>query len=83
LFSPPAAARLNKLEEEGLLNRIIIADTVMTSSFSEINPRIEVVPSTELSARIIRTLVSNESMGKLLIPFNAEKYLKSPNLFNA
>ena len=82
LFSPPAAQRINSLAEDGLLNHIIVTDTVMNSAFSEINSRVEVVHSAELSARIIRILVSNESMGKLMIPFNAEKYLKSPNLFN-
>ena len=81
LFSPPAAQRINRLAEEGFLNRIIVADTVRTSAFTQIIPRIEVVPSTELSARIIRTLISDETMSKLLIQFNAEKYLKSPNLF--
>ena len=83
LFSPPAARRLNALADEGLLSRIIVADTVGLSTFTGVNLRIEVVPSSELSARIIRTLFSNESMGKLLIPFNAETYLKSPNLFSS
>jgi len=83
LLSPPAARRLNELAEDGLLNRIIVADTVGTSNFSGIIPRIEVVPSAELSAKIIRTLMTNESMGKLMQAFNAEKYLKSPNLFNS
>jgi hypothetical protein len=36
----------------------------------------------KLSARIIHTLMINESMGELMKPFNAEEYLKSPNLFN-
>ena len=83
LFSSPAARRLNKLTEEGLLNHIIVADTVGTPAFSEIVPHIEVVPSAELSARIIRILVSNESMGRLMEPFNAENYLKTPGLFSA
>jgi len=83
LFSPPAAQRFNKLAEEGLLNRIIVTDTGGISSFPDIIPRIEVVPSAELSAWIIRILVTNESMGKLMNPFNAEKYLKSPNLFSS
>ena len=82
LFSPPAARRLNTLADEGLLNRIIVADTVGASAFTGINLRIEVVPSTELSANVIRTFMLNESMGKLFVPFNAELYLKSPNLFN-
>ena len=83
LFSPPAARRLNALAEEGLLRRIIVTDSVGTVNFNGFIPRIEVVPSTELSARIIRTLVLNESMGKLMSPFNAETYLKAPNLFNS
>jgi ribose-phosphate pyrophosphokinase len=82
LFSPPAAKRLNRLESEGLLRRIIVADTVGTSSFPEIIPNLEVVPSTELSARIISSFAVNESIAKLMRPFSAEIYLKSPNLFN-
>jgi ribose-phosphate pyrophosphokinase len=81
LFSAPAVMRLNRLEEEGLLRRIIVADTVGTSAFSETIPFLEIVPSTELSARIIASLLTNESIGKLLRPFDAEKYLKSPDLF--
>jgi len=83
LFSPPAAKRLSRLSEEGLLNRIIVADTVGASTFSETIPRLEVVPSAELSARVIHRFVTNESIGKMLRPFDAEKYLKSPGLFNA
>ena len=84
LFSPPAAEKLNVLIREGLLNRIIVTDTVKALALSAGKiPNIEVVPSAELSARIIHTLMSNESMGKLMLPFNAEAYLKSPNLFSA
>ena len=82
IFSPPAAQRLNKLSEEKLLNRIIVADTVSASALSEVLQRIEIVPSAELSAGIIRILVLHESLSKLLLPFNAEKYLKSPGLFS-
>ena len=82
VFSPPAAKRLNSLWERGLLNRVIVGDTVSTSAFSEMNRRIEVVPSTEFSAKIVHGLITNQPMGKLKQPFNAEKYLKSPNLFN-
>jgi ribose-phosphate pyrophosphokinase len=102
LFSPPAATRLNQLAQEGLLNRIIVSDTVCSRSFTGaaaegctagekaagsggqpiMIPRMEVVPSAELSARIIRTLVINESMSKLMRTFDASIYLKSPGLFN-
>ena len=81
LFSPPAPERLNRLSEEGILNRIIVADTVVSSASSQIKTRLELIPSEELSGRIIHTLISNDSMSKLMLPFNAEKYFKSPNLF--
>jgi ribose-phosphate pyrophosphokinase len=83
VFSKPAAERLTALSSEGLLNHIIVTDTVCcTRSELDSIPNLEVVPSAELSARVIRTMLTNKSMAKLLREFNAEIYLKSPNLFN-
>ncbi|MDR2403170.1 MAG: ribose-phosphate diphosphokinase [Spirochaetaceae bacterium] len=84
VFSPPAAERLNLLSREGLLHRLIVTDTVFhpSSALGE-NIRLEVVPSAELSAKIIRTMVTKSSMNKLLRTFDAAIYLNSPNLFNA
>jgi ribose-phosphate pyrophosphokinase len=83
LFSPPAAKRLAALSGEGLLQRIMVTDTVCCpQSLPEHIPSLEVVPSAELSARIIRTIVTNTSMRKLLRSFDASIYLKSPSLFN-
>jgi ribose-phosphate pyrophosphokinase len=66
-----------------LLNRIIVADTVYCPCAAPGGiPNLEVVPSAELSAKIVRTIMTNNSMSKLLNPFNAEAHLKSPNLFN-
>jgi ribose-phosphate pyrophosphokinase len=82
VFSNPAAQKLKDLSEAGLLNRIIVSDTVCTARTTGNIPRLEVVPSAELSARVIRTLVNYESMSKIMVDFNAERYLKRPNLFN-
>jgi ribose-phosphate pyrophosphokinase len=83
IFSAPAAERLGGLSREGYLNHVIVTDTVACpDAFRATIPNIEVVPSAELSARIIRTIVTNSPMGKLLRVFDAETYLKSPNLFN-
>ncbi|MDR2553247.1 MAG: ribose-phosphate diphosphokinase [Treponema sp.] len=86
LFSPPAPDRLARLSGEGLLKRLIVTDTVYCPLSLSLPPgtplRPELVPSTELSARIIRTIVTNSPMGKLLRVFDAETYLRSPNLFN-
>jgi len=82
LFSPPAAERLKTLSREGLLNHLVVTDTVYPKTRAangqalEI-PNLEVVQSTELAAKIIKTIVNNESMSKLLQPFDAALYLKS------
>ena len=83
IFSPPAPARLNALIEEGLLQRIIVTDTVETSMLCETIQRLEVVPSAELAAKVIHTIMTNKSMGKVMRAFSAEKYLKAPNLFRS
>jgi ribose-phosphate pyrophosphokinase len=77
LFSSPAPERLSSLVEKGLLNRIIVTDTVCcSSSILRHLPKLEIVHSCELAAKIIKAIVSNESIRKLLRPFNAEIYLK-------
>lgn len=83
VFSPPAAERLKKLSLEKLLNRIVVTDTVNCSrGEQEAIPGLEVVPSTDLSAKVIQTIVCHASMAKLLRDFNADLYLRSPTLFN-
>jgi ribose-phosphate pyrophosphokinase len=91
ILSSPAAERLTRLIDEKLLNKIIVTDTVYCpESVSGMNtcgkgaviPNLEVVPSAELSAKIVRTITTNKPMGKLLRTFDAALYLNSPNLFN-
>jgi ribose-phosphate pyrophosphokinase len=79
LFSPPAETRLSELNAEGLLNRIIVTDTVHRN---ENLPNLEVVPSAGLSSRVVNTVVTNSSVARLMEPFNAEAYFKEPSLFN-
>jgi ribose-phosphate pyrophosphokinase len=83
LFSPPAGERLSRLRAGGLLNHVIVTDTVHCSGASDMGiPDLEVVPSAGLSARVVRTMVTNSSVSKLMQPFNAEAYFKEPSLFN-
>ena len=81
VFSPPVIERLTQLFRDKLVNHIIVSDTVDCSGHMDI-PGLEVVPSAGLSAKVIRTIACNGSMGKLLDDFSAEEYFKSPNLFN-
>jgi ribose-phosphate pyrophosphokinase len=83
VFSHPAAERLKKLSDDGLLRNIVVTDTVTCSQKEQdAIPNLEVVPSIELSARVIQTIVCNISMAKLFREFNAALYLNSPTLFN-
>jgi len=77
LFSAPAVQRLGGLSAEGLLNRVIVTDTVCASPqlYTEL-PGIDVVSSAELSARVVQTIILNSSMSELLDQFNAVDYLK-------
>lgn len=81
ILSPPASERLAELSHEGLLNHVVVTDTVHCLDCLQVAiPRLEVVPSTELSAKVIATIAEDRSLGKLMEPFNAETYLKAPRL---
>jgi ribose-phosphate pyrophosphokinase len=78
IFSPPASERLVSLSREGILNHTIVTDTVSCpSALLKSIPNIEVVHSADLSAKIIKSIVNNESMSKLLRTFSAGIYLNS------
>jgi len=79
LFSPPAVQRLQDLSKEGLLNRIIVTDTVCCSGFTGQIQKLEIVRSAEHAAKIVKAVINNESMSKLLQSFNASAYLGSLN----
>ncbi|MCL2766036.1 MAG: ribose-phosphate diphosphokinase [Treponema sp.] len=77
LFSPPAVEKLEALSKEGLLNRLIVSDTVSCSRYKKNIPGLEIVPSFELASQIIKAIINNESMSKLMRPFDAGIYLGS------
>jgi len=81
-FSPPAAERLARLSREGILNRIMVTDTVCTDALREKMPGIEIASSTWLSARVINSIITHSPMGDLLLEFKAPAYLNSPALWH-
>jgi ribose-phosphate pyrophosphokinase len=80
LFSPNYRKHLPALKTDGLLNRVIVTDTVYCAGTSDI-PNLEVVPSARLSANVVNTVVTNGSVAQLMKPFNAESYFKKRGLF--
>ena len=76
LFSSPAVERLEALSKEGLLHRTIVTDTVCCSKYRYDIHGLEIVQSAELASQILKAIINNESMSKLLRPFNAGIYLE-------
>lgn len=78
IFSPPAEERLNKLREEGALNKLITTDLItLGDDFLKNNPYIEVVDTTETSAQIIQRTNQGKSLESFFLPLNAEKHLNN------
>jgi len=76
LFSNPAIEKLKALCKEGLLNRILVTDTVCSKEYINDLSGLEIVQSAEHASKIIKAIINHESMSKLLQPFNAGEYLK-------
>jgi len=75
LFSPPAVQKLDALIKDGMINRMLVTDTVCCSGYKEKLPCLEVVQSAELASGILKAIINNESLGNLLKPFSAREYL--------
>jgi ribose-phosphate pyrophosphokinase len=77
VFSPPATERLQELCDEKLIGSILVTDTITcTPDILERLPCLQVIPSTSLAAEIVFRLNSELALSPLLLPFNAEDYLK-------
>ncbi len=81
VFSGPASERLGALVSEGLLKRVLVTDTVACPEcMPTAIPHLEVVPSAELSARILAKIVLEGSLSELFAPFDAGRYLRDNKL---
>jgi ribose-phosphate pyrophosphokinase len=82
-FSNPARERLAELTAKNLLKRIIVTDTVyFPPSTPRDFPNLQIVPSAELSARVIGNIVSDRSLSDIHKIFNAKEYLQNLDLFS-
>ncbi|GMO29326.1 MAG: ribose-phosphate diphosphokinase [Termitinemataceae bacterium] len=81
-FSGQAAQKLAELCKQQILNNIIVTDTIyFPPSIPAILPNLKIVSSQELSARVLRNIVSNASLAPIHDSFNAQEYLKNQDLF--
>jgi ribose-phosphate pyrophosphokinase len=82
VFSGSAPEKLRELRNQGILNRLVVTDTVYCPEKKEdFIPFLETVSSTMQSAKIIRNIITNSTMISLLADFTAEEYLTRPELF--
>lgn len=82
VFSDPAVERLSELHNEGLLERVVVTDTIPHSeSLKQAMPFLYVVSSARLSAEIIMRLHQQGSLSPFFDPFDARTYLSSMKLF--
>lgn len=75
VLSEPAVDRLKELKKEGILNRLVVCDTVDCSKARQELPFMEVIGSEELSAHIVLTIAQNGQMADIIDNFNPVKYL--------
>ncbi len=82
VFSDPAKQRLVELYEEGLLEVVLVTDTVSCSEeIRESMPFLHVVSSARLSAEIIMRMHEEESLSPFFDDFDAFEYMEKLRLF--
>ncbi len=82
VLSPPACERISDLVDNGLVDNIVVSDTVASPEIlRELLPSLHVVSSAEQSAAVISNVHQERPLSKFFEPFDAEEYLSSLKLF--
>lgn len=82
VFSDPALERLTELYDEGMLDRLIVTDTVEVSeAMRDAMPFLYVVPSARLSAEIVMRMHEEQSLSPFFDDFDPRHYLSNLKLF--
>ncbi len=76
VLSDPATARLRALYDEGLLQNLVVADTLKCGTkLREALPFVHLVPSTRLSAEIVLRMHREESLSPFFEDFDPRAYM--------
>jgi ribose-phosphate pyrophosphokinase len=82
VFSDPATERLQELYDEGMLNMLIVTDSLeLSDEMRERMPFLQVVSSARLSAEIIMRMHEEQSLSPFFDDFDPEHYLSNLKLF--
>lgn len=78
VFSRPSLEKLNILYKQGLLNKVLVMDTIPHApEYSKPYPFLEIVPSTQLTAQIVMRIHEDNSLSPFFEEFNIEKFLSN------
>lgn len=77
VLSAPAEKRLAELRTQGVMDKLVVCDTVSVTSARESLPFMEIIGSAELSARILLTIAQDRPMAGLIDAFSPEAYLRN------
>ena len=82
VFSDPATKRLQELHREGVLERLIVTDTIAVSErMRQEMPFLHVVSSARLSAELIMRMHEEQSLSPFFDDFDPHHYLSNLKLF--
>ncbi|POR05215.1 ribose-phosphate pyrophosphokinase [Alkalispirochaeta sphaeroplastigenens] len=82
VFSDPATERLQDLYDRGMLDRVVVTDSVdVPAGMQGAMPFLEVVSSARLSAEIIMHLHEEQSLSPFFDTFDPRHYLSNLKLF--
>jgi len=82
VFSDPATKRLQDLYQAGMLNALVVTDTIeITEELRLRMPFLRIVSACRLSAEIIKRIHEHESLSSLLDSFDAANYFESLKRF--
>ncbi len=82
VFSGPAVDRLGWLYDNGMLDTVLVTDTLdVSGDLKRRLPSLQVVSSARLSAELIMRMNEEQSLSPFFDDFHARTYLSSPKLF--
>lgn len=75
VLSGPAIERLLELREAGMLDRLVVCDTVDCNGIREKLPFIEIIESADFSSRITLAITQDRQLADLIDTFSPREYL--------
>ncbi len=76
VFSEPAVSRLSELHQSGILNRLVVCDTIPCQTLRAQLPFLEIIDSSEMCAQVLGAIVSDSQISEIIGSFSPEDYIR-------